>query len=104
MASKTFQLTLTKDRFNKTVHLKDEFGLQWRDVKQILSATLIQYGEKKLSKQFLDDGYIFYYINKDRKCSMRFNISCALGTVEVKNPDIDVVVIEFNLELRNGNP
>lgn len=40
-------------------------------IKRIVSATLLQYGTKVLEKPFQSDGYIVYYINKDRKCSMR---------------------------------
>lgn len=96
---KTFQLSLTKDRFNEHLSLNKEFELEWWELSRIVSAKLVQYGNKELSRDFVDNGYIVDYSNKDRRCSMRFNIACAVGIVVMKNPAIDKVVIDFELEV-----
>lgn len=95
---KPFQLRLTKERFNKSISLADELDLPVFGIRRIVSAKLVQYGAKAITRDFIDDGYIFHYINKDRRCSMRFNRTCGIGIVEVKNPEITEVVIDFELE------
>lgn len=99
MVTKNLRLTLPRSRFGEHLQLTAELGLDIFSIKHIVSATLLQYGNKALEKSFESDGYIIYYINKDRKCSMRFNESCGVGIVEVKNPDISIVIIDFEIEL-----
>ena len=91
-------LTIERSRFDEFLHLRHFLDVSFRDFIKVKSIKLKQLGSKEVIRDFAYDGYIFHYINKERRCNMRFNESVGSGTIRVNDPKVDSVVIEVEYE------